>query len=105
MKITTKYEEICFELAEKFIEHFYDTDEEEFRYNIDWFFVADDPTGVVDVSDCFFNIEHCHQALKYGYTYDQLMDWYYDYLDEDKPNTCLRDYLKLKEAKKPLQTL
>jgi len=72
-KSTTAYEKACVKLTKAFVKRYF----EDTIFG-DGHFVADDVTGVFDIADMFFSIEHMYQYMKYDYTFEELYDRYHD---------------------------
>ena len=68
-----------------------------FGDDADYYWIADDIGGVLQVNDYFFNLEHIMDFTRYSYTSKQLFE-YYDYtLNGDEFHTNIKNWRKLKK--------
>lgn len=88
------YEHACKQLAEKFVTDMFG------RIIPERWFVANDPTGVLYVSDRFVSISSIYEYIKYKYTPEQFFK-HYDYslecIEKGESPINIKNWLKLKK--------
>jgi hypothetical protein len=72
MDFLKNYENACKKVFLAFIEQYFSDYSESGEY----FFVSDDPTGVLCISDYYFGLDDVITALRYHATYDDIFEWY-----------------------------
>ena len=96
-----QWEEETEMLTEYFVERYFGKD-------ADWFWIAGDVGGCIEVGDYFFNLANIVDFIRYKYTRKQMFEWYNYIIDygmkpkkdrTDGEGICIRDYKKLKKAK------
>lgn len=92
-KDITKWEKATNELARIFAKQYYDTD--------DFYWVADDIGGVLNIADDFFEVNDILDYMRYEYPTDKMFE-HHQYAqemwekEEEDSIICIRDYIKLK---------
>lgn len=100
-KTAQNYEEACLDMAVEFVNGYYDDREGDFAIvesadEVLERFVGQDPTDILELSDMWLNIDDIYDFYRYGATYDQFVDWYWETVEKGlKMN--LKHYLKLEK--------
>ncbi len=83
MKLLNKYEDICIDIVDEFVEkYFVDNDNKRSDFDLDW--VANEIGGVVQISDYYFSMNDIVETLRLQPSKEQLFNWY---------NKCLDDHI------------
>lgn len=89
-----EYEQACRKIAEAFTKKYFKDPES-------WC-VADDPTDVWYINDCYFTVDQMYEFLKNRYSQKMMFDYYYERLEHyQKNNTtdCFPNIKSYKHAK------
>ena len=95
MKELKLYEQACNDLSDKFLKELYPKD---FTLYDDAYWIGDKIGDVLAFSDMFVDMNQMADYFKYDYTPEQFMNWYWDYIDEERENLNMKNY-KLRNSK------
>lgn len=94
-KVLKAYNEACDALAAEFVATYYPCEPEGEEADCDW--VADEPGGVLNVGDEYWDMSTMVQALDLNADEDKLFNWYWGSVEAPRENgfPSLKNYLKL----------
>lgn len=97
-KLMREWEEATQKLTDYFVSTHFGK-----KGDCDVYWIADDVGGCVHVNDYFFSLQDIVDFLKYGYSTDQVFEYYaYDLncaQDGEENPICIRDWKKLMKSK------
>jgi len=82
-----QYEKAVQQLADKFVEIYFDEEDYTNIYGKDYFWVGDEIGSVLCVSDTYLDIATVANAMRYKPTKDQFYDFYWNYWTNEEAET------------------
>ena len=87
-------------ITEDWIAEYFELDEEERAYSIDYSWVANDVGGIFEFADMFFNFSDVLECYKHKITKEQLFLWYDWCLSNPFVNISLAQYILSPQERK-----
>ena len=95
--LLSAYYRLCNKITIYFIENYFGN-----TYDVDWYWIADDIGGVINVGDYFFNFSDIVELLEVNPPKKRLFEWY-DY-DLEKSTEIMEWEIKKDKCDRPVKS-